>query len=49
MVTGWRKINGNYYYFDENGVMATGVVEVDGKYLEFTKNGVYKGKATIIS
>lgn len=32
MVTGWRKIEGKWYYFDENGAMVTGWRKINGKW-----------------
>jgi len=32
--------NGNWYYFDNQGYLVTGVREIDGKQLYFMKNGV---------
>ena len=44
-LTGWRKINKKYYYFDrKTGAMACGrVVNADGKRYYFKKNGLRKG------
>ena len=30
-LTGWQKIDGNWYYFQENGKMSTGWLEIGGK------------------
>ena len=50
--TGIVQIDGLYYYFDENGVMAIGLREVDGKLYYFTETGakvgsVYVGYITV--
>lgn len=44
-LTGWRKINKKYYYFDrKTGAMARGgVFNADGKRYYFKKNGLRKG------
>ena len=36
MATGWKQIDGIWYYLQENGAMAEGLVELDGirYYLE---------------
>ena len=39
-VTGWQKINGNWYYFDEEGWMPTGWLEDGGKRYRVKDNGV---------
>ena len=42
--TGWKKISGKWYYFDEDGYMAEGgVYEIDGKKYLFLDNGVWSG------
>lgn len=30
MATGWREMDGAWYYFDGSGAMATGMIEVNG-------------------
>ena len=50
--TGIRYINGYYYYFDENGIMAMGLREVDGVLYYFSETGdkvgsVYTGHITV--
>ena len=41
-VTGWKKINGIWYYFDiRNGGMYQGVQEVDGELYFFTSSGAW--------
>mgnify|MGYP002567024222 CR=1 FL=1 len=43
MKYGWQYINGNKYYFDENGVMQKGIINVDGtKYFFGEYSGVLK-------
>lgn len=37
----WWKIDGQWYYFDEAGYMATGVKEINGKEYTFSKDGVW--------
>lgn len=40
MVTGWREINGNWYYFDlEDGIMLTDTMTPDGYYVD--ADGIY--------
>ncbi|EEM02562.1 Glycosyl hydrolase, family 5 [Bacillus pseudomycoides] len=40
MATDWRKIEGNWYYFDNSGYMATGWKNINGKWYQFADNGV---------
>ena len=40
LVTGWRQIQGNWYYFESNGAMVTGWVNLSGKWYYFNANGV---------
>ena len=39
----WRNINGNWYWFDENGLMSTGIKQVGGQGYHFRENGGYVG------
>ena len=39
-VTGWAKLNKQYYYFDKKGVMQTGWKTIKGKRYYFDKDGV---------
>ena len=39
----WRLINGNWYWFDENGLMSTGVKQVGDQGYHFRENGGYVG------
>ena len=39
----WRLINGNWYWFDENGLMSTGVKQVGDQGYHFRENGDYVG------
>lgn len=43
MVTGWRTIDGEVYYFEPDrepvGSMATGLVQIDGVWMEFDEDG----------
>ena len=32
MSTGWKQIDGSWYYFNSNGHMMTGWIQLDGKY-----------------
>ena len=43
--TGRQKIDGNYYYFDSEGVMQTGWQEIKNKTYYFYKKGDNKGQA----
>ncbi|MDR0992570.1 MAG: hypothetical protein LBL87_06715 [Ruminococcus sp.] len=38
---GWYKIGGKRYYFDEDGVIATGTVSINGREYSFGDDGVY--------
>lgn len=38
---GWKEIDGEKYYFDENGYIITGWKQIDGKDCYFDENGVY--------
>lgn len=38
--TGWQKISGEWYCFDENGIMKNGWQQVDGKWYYMQANGV---------
>ena len=40
--TGWAKINGRYYYFNNEGVMQTGFLKNNGKWYFFTTAGYMK-------
>jgi len=42
----WQTIDGNTYYFDENGYMLTGWHQVDGKYYFFKPDGTVEAGAT---
>ena len=39
----WRNINGNWYWFDENGLMSTGIKQVGDQGYHFRENGGYVG------
>ena len=39
----WRYINGNWYWFDENGLMSTGVKQVGDQGYHFRENGGFVG------
>lgn len=42
-VVGFKKINGKYYYFDKNGIMAKdGFIEINGSIYGFGKDGVMR-------
>jgi hypothetical protein len=38
---GWYKIGGKRYYFDSDGIMATGTVSINGRKYSFGDDGVY--------
>ena len=44
--TGWQTINGNVYYFDENGQAVTGVQMIDGIRYYFSDEGVLQDTKT---
>ncbi len=44
--SGWQTIDGNTYYFDENGYMATGWKQIDGEYYLFGVDGIEQPDAT---
>ena len=46
-LTGLRTINGNRYYFNENGVMQTGIQEVKGKKYYFYPGGTMATDITL--
>jgi lactocepin len=39
-VTGWQKIDGKWYYYDENSEAVTGWNKIDGKWYYFNDEGV---------
>ena len=39
MQTGWQEIDGERYYFDEEGVMQTGWQMIDGIWYYFIESG----------
>lgn len=41
ITTGWAAIGTEQYYFDENGIAATGIITLDGLNYRFTDDGVY--------
>ena len=41
IVTGWQTIGAEQYYFDENGIAATGIITLDGLNYRFTDEGIY--------
>lgn len=41
MKTGWLRQNGKQYYFDSNGVMATGNKTINGHVYKFGTDGVF--------
>lgn len=45
--TGWRQIDGKWYYFDTSGYMKTGWQEIDGYYYYFYKDGSMAQNAKI--
>ncbi|NRT73289.1 cell wall-binding protein [Clostridium beijerinckii] len=45
--TGWRSINGEWYYFDENGYMKTGWVQYQGKWYYLYSSGAMAKSTTI--
>ena len=49
MTTGWKSINGYWYYFMESGAMATGWKKIDGIWYYFYDSGIMAsgGKVTI--
>ena len=44
--SGWQTIDGNTYYFDENGYMVTGWKQIDGEYYFFQQDGLVQPEAT---
>lgn len=42
---GWQEIDGNTYYFDENGYMKTGWAMIDGKSYYFNEDGTLDSEA----
>lgn len=50
LIHGWTKVDGFYYYCDQNGVVAKGEREIDGEMWNFdTETGIlYKNAAFII-
>lgn len=44
MYTGWQKIAGDYYHFNENGVADTGKVKIGGCTYYFGEKGAWTGK-----
>ena len=38
-VTGWKDVDGTWYYFSENGIMATGWVDVNGTWYYMNNSG----------
>ena len=40
IVTKWKEIDGKWYYFMDNGDMATGTVDIDGSKYHFNNGGV---------
>ncbi|CAI3679880.1 exported hypothetical protein [Clostridium neonatale] len=45
--TGWRQINGKWYYFDTNGYMKTGWQKIDGSAYYFYIDGSMAHDTTI--
>lgn len=43
---GWQEIDGQDYYFDENGYVITGWEKIDGQDCYFDENGVYDSTKT---
>ncbi len=41
IVIGWTTVGTDQYYFDENGIAATGIITLDGLNYRFTDVGVY--------
>lgn len=46
-VTGWKNINGEWYYFDRNGYMKTGWIEDEQKWYYLNSNGSMAKNITI--
>ena len=42
LATGWQKVDGKIYYFDDKGVMKTGILELKDKRYYFDEDGVKK-------
>ena len=38
MLTGWQQLNGNWYYFDKNGIKATGLTKISNQYYYFSES-----------
>ena len=45
--TGWKDINGEWYYFDNNGYMETGWIQDGGKWYYLNSGGAMAKNATI--
>ena len=43
MATGWKMVDGAWYYLNANGAMATGWVTIDGGQFYFHSSGVLIG------
>ena len=42
----WKKINGNWYYFNSENMVSSSIKKIDGKLSEFTASGSWKGYVT---
>lgn len=40
-VTGWKKVDGKWYYFNNSGKMQTGYIQINGRWYYFDKNGCW--------
>ena len=47
LVTGWKKIGGNWYYFDSSGNMKTGWVSSGGKWYYMSTSGAMQTDAVV--
>ncbi|MDE8320918.1 hypothetical protein PT234_03355 [Erysipelothrix rhusiopathiae] len=41
MATGWKKVNQQWYYFNDSGAMITGRHKIQGKWYRFNQSGVW--------
>ena len=47
MVSGWKKIDGRSYYFDESGELITGLIQGNDDLYLVNKNGDLKYSAAV--